>query len=262
MVNVYGIYNHPDLQTPCSADPAQAICDGDIILFPLPMLNKDGNITAPYCHAPIQLNDLLRYVSKDKIVLAGNITPVAKKQFELCNVQAIDYFEREDLTVTNAMLTAEGAMQTLLNNYTDTLTGARILLLGYGRIGKFMIKLLTAFGSQITVAGRRSDTRAWIESLGLNYVDIAADETYTDAYDIIINTVPHTIITANRIEALSEKCIILDLASGTGGTDFIHAQKCGIHAIHALSLPGKATPLAAGAAIKNAVTEICNDLGV
>ncbi len=261
-VIVHGIYNHSKLIAPSSTDLAQTIYEGNICILPLPMLDKDGNIHAPYTDEPIRIDTILNHMSKDKILLAGNIPTATQKQLSIHGIHAIDYFKREDLTVTNAMLTAEGAVQTLLNHYPDTLCNAKILILGFGRIGKFLAKLLSGFGCKITVAGRRPDTQAWIEALGLDYADIRAAESYSKAYEIIINTVPHPVLTAERINRLSESSLILDLASGEGGTDFVHAKNLGIQAIHALSLPGKTAPLAAGAAIKNAILNICNDLGV
>ena len=47
--------------------------------------------------------------------------------------------------------------------------------------------------------------------------------------------------------------MLIDLASKPGGVDFSAAKELGIHAVQALSLPGKTAPRAAAEIIKNTI---------
>ncbi|MBQ4159820.1 MAG: dipicolinate synthase subunit DpsA [Clostridia bacterium] len=260
-VNAFGIC-HEDLIAPRCADLTEALDKSELLILPLPMLNKSDCIYAPFYKDSIELNDLLRAMNKNQILFGGKISAGAKKRMDMHGVYAVDYFQREDLTVANAMITAEGAMQTLLNVYQKTVCSSKILILGYGRIGKFLAKILSGFSADITVAGRRDDTRIWVTSSGYHYADIHDDKTYTGAFDVVFNTAPNPILTKERIMTLQKDCIIIDLASAPGGTDFDAASAYGIQALHALSLPGKTAPISAGDAIASTILNICNDLGV
>ena len=55
------------------------------------------------------------------------------------------------------------------------------------------------------------------------------------------------------------KPLLVDLASRPGGVDDAAAEKIGIRVIHALSLPGKAAPRAAGEIMKNTIYNILEE---
>lgn len=261
-VTVYGICNNSCLKAPCTADLPQAVYNADILILPLPMLSPEGFISMPMCGEKIDLPSVLRLMNGTQILLGGKIPSSAKMLMDIHDIRYIDYFEREDLTVKNAMITAEGAVQTILTAYPKTLCSSKVLLLGFGRIGKFLTKMLSGFGADLTVAGRRDDTKAWVTSLGYKYAKINDEALYRSGFDIVINTVPQMVLGKNRLDALSADCLVLDLASAPGGTDFVYAKTIGLKALHALSLPGKTAPFSAGEAIKDTVLNICNSLEV
>ncbi len=261
-VTVYGINDSNALKAPRTSDLEEAVYNANILILPLPMLNNEGYIHMPLSTCKNDLTSLLRLMNKNQILLGGKIPDAAKQLIKIHGVYAVDYLKREELTVTNAMITAEGAIEMLLSLYNKTLCFSKILILGYGRIGKFLTRILCGFGADLTIAGRRADTKAWVESSGFKYANIEDNELYRKDIDIIINTVPYLILNESRLNALSENCLILDLASFPGGTDFAHAKSIGLTAIHALSLPGKSAPITAGQAIKDTILNICQDLGV
>jgi dipicolinate synthase subunit A len=71
--------------------------------------------------------------------------------------------------------------------------------------------------------------------------------------DIIFNTVPALILTADVIVQLRKTALIIDLASKPGGTDFRFADKRGIKSILALGLPGKVAAKTAGRILANVI---------
>ena len=71
---------------------------------------------------------------------------------------------------------------------------------------------------------------------GIHTEDIAKE---IHKFDIIINTIPAIVLTKEVLDRVKQDAIIIDLASIPGGTDFEYAEKRGIKANHALSLPGK-----------------------
>ena len=72
-------------------------------------------------------------------------------------------------------------------------------------------------------------------------------------YDIIINTVPHMVLTKERLNYVKKDCLIIDLASKPGGIDQKIAEGKGIKSIWALTLPGKVAPFTTAEIIKKAI---------
>ena len=61
-----------------------------------------------------------------------------------------DYYEDEALQLRNAYLTAEAALMTAMELTDCTLRGTHVAVLGYGRIGKYLSRLLCGLGASIS----------------------------------------------------------------------------------------------------------------
>ena len=66
-------------------------------------------------------------------------------------------------------------------------------------------------------------------------------------------------LTAAVLAALPKGCLIVDLASKPGGTDFAAARRLGHTALHALSLPTVWAPETAGEALARTVQTILQE---
>ena len=174
-------------------------------------------------------------------------------------VELVDYFAREELTIRNAVPTAEGALEILLHERSRTLWGSAVLLLGFGPVGQALGVRLGALGAAVTVLARRPAQRALAESLGLRAAPLARLPALAPAFDTVVNTVPALVLTAPVLGALRPGSFILDLASRPGGTDFTAAARCGHRALHALSLPAACAPETAGEAVAQTVCEMLRE---
>ena len=63
------------------------------------------------------------------------------------------------------------------------------------------------------------------------------------------------------LQKLPGGALIIDLASLPGGIDFAAAEELGLHAEHALALPGRCAPQTAGALIAQTVLTILEERG-
>ena len=111
----------------------------------------------------------------------------------------------------------------------------------------------------MTVAARRPAQRALAESFSLRAVDLARLEQTAPAFDTVVNTIPAPVLTEAVLAALRPGSLIVDLASKPGGTDFAAAEELGLHAEHALALPGRCAPQTAGALIAQTVLAILEE---
>uniref|UniRef100_UPI001C7D0EAF hypothetical protein n=1 Tax=Proteus mirabilis TaxID=584 RepID=UPI001C7D0EAF len=74
--------------------------------------------------------------------------------------------------------------------------------------------------------------------------------------DIVINTIPHLVVTANVISKMPAHTLVIDLASKPGGTDFRYAEKRGVKALLAPGLPGIVAPKTAGQILANVLSQL------
>lgn len=143
-----------------------------------------------------------------------------------------------------------------------TVHGARVLVIGYGRVGKLTAHRFAALGAKVSVAARRFEDLAWAEALGYGVEQTGRLVGWLCGYDLVVNTVPARVLSEKELRDLKPGCLVVDLASKPGGVDFDMAARLGVKAIWALSLPGKVAPVTAGRAIKNTIYNILSELGV
>ena len=98
-----------------------------------------------------------------------------------------DYLQDESFVLRNACLTAEGTIRLLYENTERALADTSFLILGYGRIGTFLLRRLVAFGAHVTVAARRAESRAAARLSGAETVSFRG---FMPRVDVVINTVP------------------------------------------------------------------------
>ncbi len=230
------------------------------IILPLPASSGDGALNCPMVEERVEIRDIIERVRPDQTVLAGRIDAATRHMAETEGIRLIDYFEREELAVTNAAATVEGAIQILMEELPVTLLGSRILVIGFGRIGKLLSLRLRALGADVTVSARNFSDFAWIDALGLRHIDTRKLAGMLRGYGAIVNTVPSRILGEELLRQIDSECLCLDLASKPGGIDFSAASNQGLRAVWALSLPGKVAPITSGMAIKNAIYNIISEL--
>ena len=83
-----------------------------------------------------------------QILFGGCLDESIRQLAEARGVVAANYYENESLCVKNAIPTAEGALAIAMNELPITLNGAKACVLGYGRIGKVLARLLKAMGAR------------------------------------------------------------------------------------------------------------------
>ena len=233
----------------CTVEEAADECD--VAVLPVRPV-RDGHWNAPFAAHPIPIGALMERIG-EKPVFSGcsrMIRPYAAAG------KVFDYADDEEFTLRNAELTAEGAVELILRDYEGAVCGTKMLVTGYGRIGKVLSRYLHAMGAKVTVAARDPSDRDMIGQNGM----IAADYPQIDfeACRVIVNTVPAMVIDKGAVDRLREDVFLIDLASVPGGVDLSAARDRDLTCIHALSLPGKTAPLTAGVIIKDTIMNILN----
>lgn len=161
------------------------------------------------------------------------------------------YAHLEEYQIANAQLTAEGAVA-LLRPETG-LSGAHVLLLGYGRIARLLARELQKAGALVTAAARSGEQRAWAEAEGIEALPLDALSGALDRFDVIIGTIPAPVLTEPLLALVRKDALLLELASAPGGIDAAAAHERGLRYIRAPGLPAKYAPERAAVILRDAV---------
>ena len=204
-----------------------ALPPADAVILPLPYTSGKGMVNVPLGKAQTPVSDVFRKMLPGQIMFLGMADEKANALAQLFNIHIVDYFAREELSVRNAVPTAEGAIAIAINETPFTLHGSNCLILGFGRVGKALASPLSAMGAKVSVAARKQADLAWADNLGYKPVPFENLPAAAEAADIIFNTVPHTVLDARILRALPANCLVIDLASKPGGVDFILGQETG-----------------------------------
>lgn len=263
MVNIYGFKN-ASFETVIneSEDLSQAIDESDVIIGPIPCSNDNELINSPFHSEKIYINDVFKKMLKSQLLIAGRISDKLTHLAQVYNVYFIDILDREEMAVLNAIPTAEGAIQVAMEEMPTTLHGSNVLVLGFGRIGKTLSKMLNGIGANVYTAARKCADLSWIKSYGYKPVNICELHNFIGSMDVIFNTIPNLILNDDKLSKINNDCLIIDLASKPGGVDFEKAAGLGLKVIWSLSLPGKVAPVTTANYIKETVYNIIDELGV
>lgn len=230
----------------------EAVESSNIIIGPTPFTKDEININTPFSEKQILIKELIQKI-KNKTLIAGSIKQNVYDLASENNVRIIDFMKKEEVAILNAISTVEGAIEIIIKNTDKILHGSNILILGFGRIGKVLAKKLSGLSANITCAARKKEDFAWITAYGYKTTNINLLKKNLSQYDIIINTVPHMVLTKERLNYVKKDCLIIDLASKPGGIDQKIAEEKGIKSIWALALPGKVAPFTTAEIIKKAI---------
>lgn len=262
-VYVYGLENVEELKEIKNITFCQKLQDAvkqsEIIIGPIPFSSDGININTPFSNEKISIRELMHNINA-KILIAGNILP---EVYDLANdeyIEIIDIMKREELAVLNTIATAEGAIEIAIANTNKIIHGSQILILGFGRIGKVLARKLAGLSAKVTCAARKDEDLAWIRAYGHMETNINTLGQNLEKYDIIINTVPHTILTEERLKYVKQDCLLIDLASNPGGIDKKVAKERNLKLVWALALPGKVAPTTTAEFLKDTIFNVLKEI--
>lgn len=236
----------------------EAVINNKVIISAIPFSSNNTEINAPFSEEKITIESIANNIS-NKLLIAGSIKSETLELLKTKKVKTIDFLDREELAVLNAIPTAEGAIQIAMENTSKTLHGSNVLILGFGRIAKILAKMLNGIGAKVTCAARKNSDISWIKSYGYEAILFEDIDNYLSKFEIIMNTVPQIVLNEQRLQKLSKTCLIIDLASKPGGVDNEAAEKLSIKSILALALPGKVAPTTSANYMKETIYNILKE---
>lgn len=205
------------------------------LLLPVPSLDAQG-----YIKGGASLPSLLQRFSDQVTVIGGNIDTVP-----LPRGQVIDLLKDNRYLAQNAAITAHCAIKVCLGSLERTLHGCPILVIGWGRIGKCLTRLLRGLDAQVAVAVRKESDYAMLAALGYDAVSIPQLSNEANRFPVIFNTAPHPVL--NTADCAPD-AVLIELASSPGliGSGIIDAR----------GLPGKEAPRSSGELIGKTILRL------
>lgn len=228
----------------------------DLAVLPVPSLDQKGNIYAPCFSSELTAEAIDGFLTEDGVIYAGRVDDRLRRM--LSHREIYDYLTREELSLRNAVPTAEGAVQLALEELPVTLNGLRVLIVGMGRIGCALAEILKGFGADITAAVHNPRGAAKARLHGISSVPT---KRLNGGYDLIFNTVPKLIFDKEMLSRFEASALFIDLASKPGGIDPDAAQQLGIKTIWAQGLPGKTAPVTSGEIIAETISAMIAERG-
>lgn len=157
--------------------------------------------------------DFLKTLPKNICFVSGNISNDAKLILKEKNINHINLMEDEVFTVKNANLTCEGVLAIILEKSERSIYENNVLIIGGGRIAKFMALLLSKIGVNFSI-------------VSYNEVKFPSYYMFTNScyyrksfmkdlskFDVIINTIPNQVFDEFEMQKIAPKTIFIETAS-------------------------------------------------
>ncbi len=204
--------------------------EGELILLPIPTV-RDRYING----TDLTVDEILPMIQQNTAVAGYNIPKKIADRAGEVGASVFDAALCEEFLTDNAELTARGTLGYILTNMKTDLSEMQVGVVGYGRIGMRLIRLLLIFGAKITLYTRRRKTALDMCEMGIS-ASVIGDECDFSGLDMLINTAP-----ARQIDesALPESTRVIDLASGSA---FSPSERV----VRLPSIPDRYYPLTAG----------------
>ena len=204
------------------------------LLLDVPSFTVDGSLRGGG-----SLSAILERLPPGITLIGGNL-----KHPALIGYPMLDLLRDEYYLAQNAAITAQCALRVAYPLLPAVFTETPALVIGWGRIGKCLTKLLAGTGCSVTVAARNPKDRAIVSALGWKSVDLPDIPGMLPTMGVIFNTVPASVLGADILNKY-KNCLKIDLASrpGLSGSDVVYAR----------GLPGQYAPESSGRLIAETI---------
>jgi dipicolinate synthase subunit A len=242
IVNNLGFDSYDQEVIPEAASLNDALENADYVVGPIPCSHNGVDLNAVYSSKTLPMEDMFRLLKPRQIFFAGYIKGAVIETAEKYMVNYVDILKTEELALLNAIPTAEGAIKLAIENSDFTLHDARVMVIGYGRIGKILTKMLAGIGAHVYPVVRKRQDAAQARCFGYHAIMSENMDSHLNRMNIIFNTAPHLLIDRKNIKFIDKSCLVIDLSSPPHGIDYTASKDAGLTVLYTGSLPGIIAP--------------------
>lgn len=234
-----------------------AISKAQVLILPMSGTDLEGNIKTLDPDITLRLSpEIAATIPEGVIVIIGFARDFVKEWANKYKWKLIEIAEMDLVAILNSVPSAEGAIQMAMEKLPITIHGSNSFVLGFGRVGKTLARMLQGIGARTTVVARKRPDLARVLEMGYRPLHLSELHQYIHEADVIFNTIPALILDEKLLSLMNKDAVIIDLASSPGGTDFTTAKKMGIQAILAPSLPGLVAPKSSGKILAQVIPQL------
>ncbi|WP_436663487.1 dipicolinate synthase subunit DpsA [Alicyclobacillus acidoterrestris] len=235
----------------------EVLAKADALVLPIAGMENDGRVDTQFAKEPIMLTEHhFAAMRKGAFVFTGIARQMLTEWCQNHSLQLVKLMELDEVAIANSIPTAEGAIAIAMKETDITLHGSKTVVLGFGRCGQTLAHKMRAMGANVRVCAKHASDLARVDELALTPVPLSQiGEAVRDA-DIVFNTIPALVLNAGVLKEMRRECVIIDIASKPGGTDFRYAERRGMRALLCPSLPGIVAPKTAGRMIARSISRI------
>lgn len=211
-----------------------------IILLPIPSFRDGEHVSG----TDVTMDEVLSQARGGDLVAGYGLSGEFCSRALALGAVTLDLECDNGFIFRNNELTAHATLPYILSEGGRDVSELSVGVIGYGRLGAVLSRLLLFLGARLTVFSGSEEKREALSREGitcLNYGEIGDSKT-----DILINTAPARYLT----DGCPLASLFLDLASGNLYAEF--------GAKFLPSLPEKHYPVSAGKAYAKAVIDYCN----
>ncbi len=241
-------------------EPGSCLAGVNAVILPVPGAGDRGQLYCPLVPKPPSITrELAACIPPGIPIFTGVAGPYLAGIAALSGLRLIELMKLNEVAILNSIPTAEGAIQMAMEMLPITIHGSCAFVLGFGRTGATLARLLGAMGARTRVVARRPEHLARITELNLMPVPFAVMSRYLGEADVIFNTIPAPVLTGEALAKVPSGALIIDLASAPGGIDFQEAANIGLKAVLAPGLPGKVAPKTAGRILAKVIIRLLHE---
>lgn len=216
-----------------------------LVILPVPTTKDKKHIT----NTDILLSDTLCNAERDSIVVGYSLPEFYVSLAKERGSSVLDLSADEEFLCDNAYITAVGALGYILTTIKASPDDICFGVVGYGRIGSRLIRMLLFLGAKVRVYTSKVLNRLELGECGIDCISVSESDVGKydfSGIDILINTAPKDMTQNIKSGNVPENMRIIELASGDNFN--------GIDGVEKLpGIPEKMFPESAGRACFSAI---------
>ena len=223
-----------------------------VILLPIPTSRDGTHLTG----SERLLRDVLGEAGRGDLVVGYSIPKADAEYISSRGASVYDVSGDEEFLDENAIITAIGTLEYLFCNFDLVPSDMHIGIIGYGRIGRHLARMLLFLGAKIRIYTSKNLTRVELGERGVERREINYGAPMLDDLgnlDVLINTAPTPLGACFADGRIPKGLCVIELASGDNfrGVDGV---------VRLPSVPEKSYPISAGRAYFHAIQKYMREV--
>lgn len=231
----------------------------DVIIFPVNGVLENNMINCRF-DKPFSIPDNFLVGSRsDALIFSGISTPSLDNILNIADRNCIYLMKDNEVIRENSIPTVEGILADVISNTEVTVNNSNVLVFGYGNIGSVLVDYFKKLGANVSVAVALDDDFSYLNYLGIDCFyssDCDSLINHIKNTDVIVNTVPSTVINDDLIKYINRDAYVLDIASHPHGICLEVMNELFIKNKRYLGIPGKVAPVTSGKILTKKINNI------